>query len=65
MKNAYSQNLLSDFIQSEESRLKEEVEMARNNVGPSEMTIQKILGFSKAYSVSSSKILGKIELLDN
>lgn len=61
MKNAYSHDLLADFVNSEEHKLLEETHMAHNKVGPSEWTIQKILGFSKSLSVRKSSVLGSFE----
>lgn len=65
MKNAYSQDLLTDFLNSEEHKLQEEIEMTHDKVGPSEWTIQKILGFSKALKVTKSSMIGHIEHIDN
>jgi len=61
MKNAYSLNQLADFIQSGEHKFLEESHMKDNEAGPSEWTIQKILGFSRSLSVRKSSVLGKIE----
>lgn len=61
MKNAYSHDLLSDFVNSEEHKLREETDMVNDKVGPSEWTIQKILGFSKSLSVRKSDVLGRFE----
>ena len=65
MKNAYSQDLLTDFLISEEHKLQEDIEMTSKKVGPSEWTIQKILGYSKALTVNSSSMLGRFEQIDN
>lgn len=65
MKNAYSQDLLTDFLNSEEHKLQEEIEMVNDKVGPSEWTIQKILGFSKALNVTKSSTLGRFEQINN
>ena len=65
MKNAYSQDLLADFLISEENKLQEEIEMTHDKVGPSEWTIRKILGYSKALSVNESSMLGAFESIDN
>lgn len=65
MKHFYSQHYFTDFLNSEDFKLQEEVDMSKNNVGPSEMTIQKILGFSAAFEVQKSSILGKFEQLKN
>lgn len=61
MKNAYSLDLLTDFVQSEEKKLLEESNMIPDQNGPSEWTIQKLLGFSKSLSVRKSSVLGTIE----
>ena len=65
MKNVYSQNQYADFLNSEDHKLQEEIEMTNNNVGPSEWTIQKILGFSAAFEVQQSNLLGKFEQIKN
>lgn len=61
MKDAYSLDQLTDFIQSEERKFLEESHMKNNQDGPSEWTIQKILGFSKSLSVRKSAVIGRIE----
>jgi hypothetical protein len=65
MKNVYSQNQHADFLNSEDHKLQEEIEMTKNSVGPSEWTIQKILGFSAAFEVQPSNLLGRFEQLKN
>ncbi|MEZ4720724.1 MAG: hypothetical protein R2813_02485 [Flavobacteriales bacterium] len=65
MKHSYSQDLLVDLLNSEEHKLQEEIEMTNKEVGPSEWTIQKILGFSKAFSVQTSSSLGRFEQIKN
>jgi len=61
MKNTYSLNSLSQFSQSEEQALLEELGMKKNTKSPSELSIQKILGFSQSISVRKSKRHGLIE----
>lgn len=63
MKNQYSFNLdtLSQFTNSEEQSLLEGLGMKKKNQSPSELTIQKILGFSKSISVRKSERHGLIE----
>jgi hypothetical protein len=65
MKNAYSQGFLSDFLNSEETRLQQEIEMTNDKVGPSEWTIQKILGYSKSLNIQKSSMIGDFEQFSN
>jgi hypothetical protein len=61
MKKSYSVNTLSQFSQSEEQVLLDELGMKKNTKSPSELSIQNILGFSKSLSVRKSKRHGLIE----
>ncbi|MCO4805337.1 MAG: hypothetical protein KC456_01980 [Flavobacteriales bacterium] len=65
MQNAYSQDLFSDFLNSEETKLQQEIEMTNDKVGPSEWTIQKILGFSKSLQIQKSSLIGDFEQFSN
>lgn len=58
MKNAYPLNSLSDFTQKETEELTD-MGLRHKLDSPSEMTIQRILGFSKQLSVRPSKSLGQ------
>lgn len=60
MKNAYPSLPLENLISAEESRLQAEIEMT-NTAGPSEWTIQKILGYSKSLEVNKSSMIGWID----
>ncbi|GAB5538291.1 MAG: hypothetical protein Salg2KO_03940 [Salibacteraceae bacterium] len=66
MKHSYTQHsLLTDFVYSESDELQTEIEMTERQSGPSEWTIQKILGFSKALNVSRSSMIGDMEQIQN
>ena len=61
MKNAYSLDTLADFVKEEDSELEKVGLKSFHSGGPSEFTIQKILGFSKQLSLRKSKTLGNYE----
>jgi hypothetical protein len=65
MKKVYSQNVLTDFLNSEEIKLQEEMITTNVNGAPSEWTIRTILGFSASLKVEHSKTLGKFEHYQN
>ncbi|NQV51984.1 MAG: hypothetical protein HQ500_02315 [Flavobacteriales bacterium] len=60
MRNDYSLETLSDFVREEASEL-ESIGLKAQQEGPSELTLQKILGFSKQLSVRPSSTLGQYE----
>ena len=60
MRNDYSLETLSDFVREEASEL-ESIRLKAHHEGPSELTLQKILGFSKQLSVRPSSTLGQYE----
>ncbi|HAQ70403.1 hypothetical protein N9545_00315 [Salibacteraceae bacterium] len=61
MKKAYSLDILADFVKEEDSELEKVGLKSFYRDGPSEFTIQKILGFSKQLSVRPSRTLGNYE----
>lgn len=66
MKHSYTpHSLLTGFVFSESEDLQTEIEMTKSQSGPSEWTIQKILGFSKAFNVQRSAMIGDIEQISN
>lgn len=65
MKNIYTQDFLTNLLHSEPSNTEEEVDMSHGQEGPTEWTIQKILGFSKSFNVKSSQVLGSFEEMRN
>ena len=60
MQHNYSLETLSEFVQHEDSEL-ESLGLKPRSHRPSELTIQKILGFSKQFSVRPSTTLGRYE----
>lgn len=60
MQNNYSLETLSEFVRNEFSEL-EAVGLKAKKSGPSELTLQTIMGFSKQLSVRPSKTLGRYE----
>ncbi|MEQ9187263.1 MAG: hypothetical protein RLP15_05970 [Cryomorphaceae bacterium] len=60
MQNDYSLETLSNFVREEASEL-ESIGLKVRKDGPSELTLQKILGFSKQFSVRPSATLGQYE----
>ncbi len=61
MKNAYTLDTLATFVKEEDSALEKVGLKPFHNNGPSEFSIQKILGFSKQLSIRPSKTLGNYE----
>ena len=60
MEHTYSLNALSDFVQEEAAQL-DAIGLKTQPLSPSEFTLQKILGFSKQFSVRPSSTLGRYE----
>lgn len=65
MKNDYLSISIAELQEQEEIKLMNEMETLNSTGGPSNFSIQKILGYSKALKVNRSRNLGLIELLSN
>lgn len=65
MKKVYSHYTLTDFLNSEEHKLQDDMTAITQGEGPSEWSLRKILGFSASLKIERSKSLGLIERFQN